>query len=112
MSGFIHYKGYIGSVEFSEEDAVFHGKVIGLKALISFEGDTVKNITKDFHNAVDEYLEYCEENSVSPEKPYKGSFNVRIGPELHRKAAVCAKEHGLSLNMFIEKAVANELARI
>jgi len=102
---YLHYKDYVGSVEFSEEDAVFHGKVVGIKSLISFEGDSVSAIIKDFHNAVDEYLEFCAETGKQPEKPFKGSFNVRIGTDLHRKAALAASERGISLNTLVEDAI-------
>ena len=102
---YLHYKGYVGSVEFSEEDAVFHGKVVGIKALISYEGDSVSTITQDFRNAVDEYLVFCAENDKAPEKPFKGSFNVRIGADLHRKAALAASMRGISLNAFVEDAI-------
>ena len=101
----LNYKGYVGSVEFSEFDEVFHGKVLGIKSLISFEGDSVRAITEDFHNAVDEYLDYCAENNIEPEKPFKGSFNVRIGSDLHRKAALTASAQGLSLNSLVENAI-------
>jgi len=100
-----HYKGYAGILEFSEIDAVFHGKVIGIKPLLSFEGDSVSAIIEDFHNAVDEYLEFCAENNLEPEKPFKGSFNVRIGTELHRKATLTASARGMSLNSFVEEAI-------
>ena len=102
---YLHYKDYIGSVEFSEEDAVFHGKIVGIKALITFEGDSVSAITEDFHQAVDEYLESCAEDGREPEKPFKGSFNVRIGTELHRKAALAASARGVSLNTLVEDAI-------
>jgi predicted HicB family RNase H-like nuclease len=92
-------------VEFSEEDQVFHGKVIGIKDLISFEGDSVKTLTEDFHNAVDEYIDFCKKSGKQPEKPFKGSFNVRIKPELHRKAALEASARGLSLNAFVEDSI-------
>lgn len=105
MNNYIHYRDYIGSIEFSEEDEVFHGKVIGIKNMISFEGDSVKTLIKDFHNAVDEYLEFCEKSGKQPEKPFKGSFNVRIQPELHRKAVLTASALGLSLNAFVEDAI-------
>lgn len=105
MSSYLHYKDYVGSIEFSEEDAVFYGKVIGIKDLISFEGKSVSAITKDFQRAVDEYLVYCAECGKEPDKPFKGSFNVRIGTELHRKVALTAFRHGISLNTFIEKAI-------
>jgi len=104
-SNYIHYKDYIGSLEFSEEDAVFHGRVVGIKAMISFEGDSVQSITEDFQSAVDEYLEFCSKNNVKPEKPFKGSFNVRIGAELHRKATLAASMQGVSLNTFVESAI-------
>ena len=105
MSKCLHYKGYAGSLEFSEEDSVFHGRVIGIKLMISFEGESVTAITEDFRNAVDEYLDFCAENNVKPEKPFKGSFNVRIGSELHSKAALSAQTQGISLNSFVEEAI-------
>ena len=105
MRNYLHYCDYTGSIEFSEEDEVFHGKVIGIKDMISFEGDSVKTLTEDFHNAIDEYLEFCGKSGKQPEKPFKGSFNVRIQPELHRKAALAASARGLSLNAFVEDAI-------
>jgi len=101
----LNYKGYVGSVEFSEVDEVFHGKVLGIRSLISFEGDSVKSIIEDFHEAVDEYLEFCADNNIEPEKPFKGSFNVRIGSELHRQAALFALAQGLSLNTIVTNAM-------
>jgi predicted HicB family RNase H-like nuclease len=105
MSNNLHYKNYSGSLEFSEEDAVFHGRVIGIKDTISFEGDNVADLIQDFHAAVDEYLDFCTENGKEPEKPYKGSFNIRIGEELHRDAAIEAATRGISLNALVESAI-------
>ena len=102
---YLHYKNYTGSVEFSDVDAVFHGKIIGIKALISFEGDSVKAIINDFHKAVNEYLDFCIKTRKEPEKPFKGSFNVRIGSELHRKATITASARGVSLNALVEDAI-------
>ena len=102
---YLHYKNYTGSVNFSEEDAVFHGKVIGIKALISFEGDSVNAITSDFHKAVDEYLKFCAAKGKGPEKPFKGSFNVRISTYLQRKLAFTAFARGVSLNTLVEDAI-------
>ena len=104
-TNYLHYRDYVGNIEFSEEDAVFHGKVIGIKSLISFERDSVRSIIKDFHKAVDEYLVFCAQNNKHPEKPFKGSFNVRIGVDLHRKAALAASSNGISLNTFVENAI-------
>jgi len=110
QGNFIHYKNYTGSVFFSAEDAVFHGKVIGIKALISFEGDSVNAITNDFHNAVDEYLEFCKSEGKEPEKPFKGSFNIRINADLHRKLALTASARGVSLNKLVEDAISQSVS--
>lgn len=105
MKNTIEYKGYIGSVEFSEADAVFFGKVMGIRALISYEGTSAQELLADFHAAVDDYLALCESSGKAPEKAYKGSFNVRISADMHKQAAVYALEHGISLNSLVEKAV-------
>ncbi|MCD8286996.1 MAG: type II toxin-antitoxin system HicB family antitoxin [Clostridia bacterium] len=111
MSAVMNYKDYTGSIEFSEQDRLFYGKVLGVQALISYEGHTGDELVKDFHDAVDSYLSLCEEKGVRPEKAYKGTFNVRMEPELHRRAAAYALSHDMSLNSFVEESVRNELAR-
>ena len=105
MKNTMEYKGYIGSVEFSEADGIFFGKVMGIRSLISYEGTNAKELVDDFHGAVDDYLELCKEQGKVPEKAYKGSFNVRISPELHRQAALCAAAHQMTLNSFVENAM-------
>lgn len=107
MKNTMEYKGYIGSVEFSEEDEVFFGKVLGIRALISYEGTSAKELIADFHDAVDTYLELCKENGTEPEKAYKGSFNIRISPDLHKQIAVYAMSHQVSLNSLVERALQN-----
>ena len=85
MKNTMEYKGYIGSVEFSEEDGLFFGKVQGIKSLISYEGTNANELISDFHGAIDDYLALCEEEGKTPEKAFKGSFNVRFkNPELHK----------------------------
>lgn len=105
MNNTMEYKGYVGSVEFSEEDALFFGKVLGVRALISYEGENAHDLVEDFHSAVDDYLELCAAEGVEPEKAYKGSFNVRISPELHKKAAIAAMAKQISLNRFVEESI-------
>ena len=112
MKNTMKYKEYLGSVEFSEEDGVFFGKVQGIRSLISYEGTTARELIRDFHEAVDEYLELCEKNEETPEVPYKGSLNIRIGAALHRKAAEYAISRQQSLNSFIEEAVREKLERV
>ncbi len=107
MSNLLSYKNYNGTVEYSREDSCLFGKVIGIKSLLSFEGVSVQDLEQDFQNVIDEYLKDCEERNVQPEQPYKGTFNVRISPELHRNIAVYAIEHGKSLNAVVEEAIGN-----
>ena len=111
MNNTMEYKGYVGSVEFSEPDALFYGKVQGVKALISYEGQNASELVCNFHGAVDEYLELCKARGVLPEKAYKGSFNVRIKPEVHQQAAVYSIAHGITLNSFVEEAINAALLR-
>ena len=105
MNNTMRYKGYVGSVEFSENDAVFYGKVLGIHSLISYEGANAAELVADFHGAVDDYLSMCQEDGVAPETAYKDSFNVRITPQLHEKLAICAQNQGISLNKLIEQAL-------
>ena len=109
----MEYKGYIGSVEFSESDELFYGKVQGVRSLISYEGSTAAELVADFHGAVDDYLTLCEEEGTKPEIAYKGSLNVRFkNRDTHRRAAVYAMTHDQSLNSFIESAVEEKLAAV
>ena len=107
MSNLLSYKNYNGTVEYSKEDNCLFGKVVGIKSLLSYEGDSVKELEQDFQNVIDEYLMDCKERNVEPEQPYKGTFNVRISPELHRNIAICAMEYGKSLNAAVEEAIGN-----
>ena len=105
MNNTLEHKGYYGTVEYSSTDKVFHGKVIGIKGLISYEGKSVDELNNDFISAIDEYLEMCEEEGVEPQKTYKGSFNIRIEPILHKKLVDYSAIHGMSLNSAVEKAI-------
>ena len=113
MNNIMQYKGYIGSVEFSEKDGLFFGKVQGIRSLISYEGTTAAELVSDFHESVDDYLFLCEEEGTVPETAYKGSLNVRFkNTDIHRRAAVYAIMHEQSLNSFIEEAVEDKLAAV
>lgn len=106
------YKGYIGSVEFSEEDNCLYGKVQGLHGtLISYEGSTVDDIREDFEGAVDDYLESCRERGIEPAKPYSGKFMVRMATDLHSKVAALAQSTGTTINEIVNRAVRKELER-
>ena len=107
MSNLLSYKNYNGTVEYSSVDGCLFGKVIELKSLLSYEGTSVHELEQDFRTVIDEYLEDCNERNIQPELPYKGTFNVRISPELHRNIALYAIEHGKSLNAAVEEAIGN-----
>ena len=110
MNNTIQYKGYVGSVEFSEDDGIFYGKVMGIRSLISYEGTNVKELLDDFHGAVDDYLETCRQEGREPEIAFKGSFNIRISPELHKKIYIYATSHQMSINKYIEETLAHSSA--
>ncbi len=105
MSNLLSYKNYNGTVEYSKEDNCLFGKVIGVKSLLSYEGKSVMELEQDFKCTIDGYLEDCRERDVQPEQPYKGTFNIRISPELHRNIAIYALERGKSLNAVVEEAI-------
>jgi predicted HicB family RNase H-like nuclease len=102
----LKYKGYIGSVAYSEPDKVFYGKLEGIDDLVNYEGESVQELTSAFHEAVEDYLIFCEEHNCKPEKSYSGAFNVRVAPCLHRDIANLAAEAGISINAFVKRALA------
>jgi len=111
MSQTLQHKGYEGSVLYSAEDEMLHGRVLGIRDTISYGGTTVKSLRKNFKDAVEEYLRFCEETGKKPDTPYKGSFNVRLSPELHQKVAQYADQHEMKLNAVIQEAVSTFLGK-
>lgn len=108
--GMLKYKGYTGSVEFSNEDNCLYGKVQGLHGtIISYEGTTIDEIRSDFEGAVDDYLATCESRGITPAKPYSGKLVLRIPSELHERVAAAAIAAGTTINDFINKALTNEV---
>jgi len=105
----LKYKDFYGSVEYSAVDECFFGKIVGTADLVTFEGNSVNNLKKAFSEAVEDYLVLCKEAGKEPQKSYKGSFNIRISPELHQAAAAVASKKGISLNTFVEKAIYDEV---
>ena len=103
----LHYKGYSAKPEYSAEDQVFYGKILGIDDLVDFYTENAKEIEKEFHAAVDNYLAFCKEVGKQPQKEFSGTFNIRVSPELHRKAFRKAQEDGVALN----KEAQNELRR-
>jgi len=107
----LKYKGYIGSVAYSEPDKVFFGKLEGIDDLVNYEGESVTELTEAFHEAVDDYLIFCKEHNCKPEKSYSGSFNVRISPATHRDIANLSAEEGITINAFVKRVLAEAVKR-
>jgi predicted HicB family RNase H-like nuclease len=110
MKDLLQYKEFFGSVHFSSDDTIFFGKIEGINDLVTFEGKTVEEIKKSFKEAIDDYLEICRQTNKEPLKSYKGSFNIRISPDLHKKAVLKSITRGVSLNQFVQKAIEHEVS--
>ncbi len=101
----MEYKGYFAKVEFDDEANIFHGEIINLRDVITFEGESVEELRKAFTDSVEDYLEFCAERGEAPEKPYSGKFLVRVGPELHKTLVIQARKNGKSLNTWVTDAL-------
>jgi predicted HicB family RNase H-like nuclease len=113
MKNILQHKGYTGNVQFDQDDMLFYGRVMGMKkAHIAYEGKTVDDLVKDFQNGVDDYLDMCAEEGREPEKPFKGTFNVRLDPDLHQKLVAHAIDEGKTLNAFIKDALQRAVSEV
>jgi len=101
----LEYKGYTGSVEYSAADHCFFGKILGIRALVTYEGLDVDTIEREFQESVDEYLDLCTQEGIAPEKEYSGLFQVRVTPEIHRELAIKAEASGRKLNAIVAEAL-------
>jgi len=106
----MEYKGYLGTVEYDAQAKIFHGDVINTRDVITFQGTTANEIERAFRDSINDYISWCKEEGVEPEKPYSGKFNVRLSPELHQRIAILSKKMRISLNSFVEKAISDEIA--
>jgi predicted HicB family RNase H-like nuclease len=98
----MEYKGYVARIEFDDDAGVFHGEVLNLRDVITFQGKTVAELRKAFRESVDDYLDFCAQRKEPPEKPYSGRFLVRVEPSLHKAIATRAKLEDKSLNAWLE----------
>ena len=101
----MEYKGYTAKVEFDDEAAIFHGEILNLRDVITFEGTTVEELRQAFKDSIDDYLEFCAGRDEEPERPFSGKFVVRIDPELHREVYLRAKMENKSLNSWISERI-------
>lgn len=105
----MEYKGYFGKVKFDDDDDVFHGEIINLRDVITFQGESVEELRQAFRDSIDDYLEFCAERGEDPEKPYSGKFVVRVEPELHKNISIEARKKGMSLNAWVNDALSINL---
>ena len=105
MSNLLEHRGYLGSVLYSDEDETLHGRLEFIRDLVTYEGADARSLKRAFCEAVDDYLGMCEDEGREPDVPLKGSFNVRPGRELHRRAMLYARREGLSLNAVVTDAL-------
>ncbi|MCY3668305.1 MAG: type II toxin-antitoxin system HicB family antitoxin [Gemmatimonadetes bacterium] len=105
MKNTMTHKGYTGSAHYDDDDRILYGKIEFIRDLVSYEGTDVNSLRSAFEEAVDDYLDLCRQEGRQPEQPFKGSFNVRMGSELHRRAALYAKEKGANLNQVVKEAL-------
>ncbi len=105
----MEYKGYFAKVDFDDSDNIFHGGIINLRDVITFEGETVKELKKAFQDSVNDYLAFCAERGEEPEKPYSGKFVVRVEPELHKNITIEARKKGKSLNVWVKDTLSRAL---
>lgn len=105
----LSYKDYVGSAEISHEDHKLIGKILHIDDLVMYEGDTYDDLLESFKSAVDDYLDFCTRVGKQPNKAYSGGFNVRIGPDMHRDAAMTATQEGMSLNDYVRRAIQQSL---
>jgi len=106
MNDIIKHKDYSATVHFSTEDEVFYGNILGINDLVTFEGQSVRDLKKAFKDAIEDYIQTCKELNKTPEKTFKGSFNVRVSPHLHREASfVALQKKNVTLNEFVKGAI-------
>ena len=99
------YKEYSGKVIFDDDAKIFHGEVVGIKDVVTFQGTTVEELEQAFKESVDEYLDFCKELNRKPEKPFSGKFMLRVNPEIHERMAYEARNCGISLNTWVKDAI-------
>ena len=109
MNKMMEYHGYHAQIEYDAEDEIFVGKVFGIADSLNFHGTSVSELEDMFHQSIDNYLQMCAETGKAPEKEFKGSFNIRISPELHKEISLQAAQEGITLNQYVLRALEESL---
>ena len=103
------YKDYIARIEYSTEDGCLIGEIAGIRDIVGFHGDSVAELQAAFEEAVEDYLEMCEESGRPPQKPYSGELTLHIPPEIHTSIAIAAEASGQNLNQWVTDTLAAAL---
>lgn len=101
----MEYKGYMAQIEFNDNSDIFHGEIINIRDVVTFQGKSVRELHKAFKDSVEDYLAFCKTRGESPDKPFSGKFLVRLSPEQHRKVFIAAKKNGKSLNAWVSEVL-------
>ena len=107
----MNYKSYEAVVEYDEDADIFHGEVINMRDVITFQGKSVSELKRAFAASVEDYLAFCKQRGEEPEKPFSGQFVVRTEPALHTAMFSAAKRAGLSLNRWVTAALERAVSR-
>lgn len=105
----MEYRGYQAQVEFDDEAEIFHGEVLNVRDVITFQGRSVRELRKAFKDSVEDYLAFCQERGEEPDRPFSGNFSIRLSPELHRQVFTEAKRSGKSLNRYVSETLRQSL---
>lgn len=109
MNNVMKYKGFVGSVEYSDDDKVFFGKVEGIRGLVNYEATSVEELNNEFHSAVEDYILFCKENNLPLHKSYTGTLNIRIPADVHSRIAELSQQAGISINAFIKETLSKAI---
>jgi predicted HicB family RNase H-like nuclease len=100
----MRYKGYVGVMEVDSDAGLIHGRIVGVRDVITFEGESVSEATQAFKESVDDYLEWCSKEGRAPEKPFNGKLLIRLDPAIHRRLAILAETQSKSINALATEA--------
>lgn len=101
----MEYKGYIAKIEYDDEDRIFHGEVINIRDVVTFEGESVQALENAFRESIDDYLAFCAARGEEPDTPFSGKFLLRIPPELHRKVHIRSRLDNKSINTWVTETI-------
>ena len=112
MSSLMEYKGYHAKIEYDNDDEIFVGHVLGLTDSLNFHGESIKELNSSMRDCIDNYLDYCKKIGKETEKEFKGSFNIRIKPEQHKRIALYAAGLGITINRFVSEAIDEKIETV